>query len=361
MIVRPGFLLMLAMLVAGCVPAPGIEPGSGNDAVTGGPAQSADTLGMYLRPLPARDATALPGVLAVTAEGNRAVVFVNPVSGRAFAFAGVGWAPRAILASNDGRTLYVANSAGDRYGFGSLSIVSPDERREIDRVDLSPNGGLRGLALTRSGTFLYIASETRRSVLELNLISRNVDRTFALPRGAPGQIALNDTDTRLFVTDASSDVLWAIDLTGGAIAEARVGRGPEAVAVTPDGTGVWVTNAGDGTVSVVDPFTLSTLATLIAGRAPVAIAFTPDGQKALVVVAGESAVAVFDVAARARLSSVAVAGYPSAIAIDPAGTRAYVTSTRDDVINSIDLVGYHVQASMPIGRVPMGIAWVRRR
>lgn len=352
--------LALAALVAGCVPAPPAGTGEGRLPITGAPGAAADTFGMYLRPLLAADRDALPGVLAVTAESNRAVVFVNPLSGRAFAYAGVGWAPRAILASADGRTLYVANTEGDRYAYGTISIVSSRELYEVDRIELSPYGGLRGMALGRSGTFLYVASESRRAVLEINLVGRNINRVFDLPRGYPSQLALNETETRLFVTDPGSSTLWAIDLAGGAIGEALVGRSPEGVAISPDGLSVWVANKDDGTISLVDPYTLASQGLLVAGRAPVAIAFTPDGERALVVVAGESAVAVFGATSRARLSSVPVAGYPAAIVVDPSGRRAYVTSTRDDVITSIELTGFQTQVSMPVGRLPMGIAWIPR-
>lgn len=350
----------LAALAAGCVPAPQVGTGDDRLPITGAPGAAADTVGMFLRPLPVADEAVLPGVIAVTAEANRAVVFVNPLSGRAFAYAGVGWAPRAILATRDGRTLYVANTEGDRYAYGTISVVSTEQYREVDRIEVSPYGGLRGMALGRSGTFLYVASESRRAVLEINLLSRNINRTFVLPRGAPSQVALNETETRLFVTDPVSSTLWAIDLQGGGFAEARVGRGPEGLAVSPDGLTVWVANKDDGTVTVLDPYTLGPVATLVAGRAPVAIAFTIDGQKALVVVAGESAVAVFGATSRARLQSVPVAGYPSAIAVDPLGRRAYVTSTRDGVISAIDLVDMRAQQSVPVGRIPMGIAWIPR-
>lgn len=354
--------LVLTLLLAGCVP--GSQVGSTGDdrlPITGAPGAPSDTFGMYLRPLLAADEAALPGVLAVTAEGNRAVVFVNPLSGRAYAYAPVGWAPRAILVSSDGRTLYVANSEGDRYAYGTISLVSTEQRREIDRIELSPHGGLRGMALGRSGTFLYVASQSRRAVLEINLLSRNIDRVFQLPRGVPSQLALNDTETRLFVTDPQTSTLWAIDLAGGGLAEARVGRGPEGVAISPDGLTVWVTNKDEGTISLLDPYTLAPLGTLVAGRAPVAIAFTRDGEKALVVVAGESTVVVFGATSRARLQSVPVAGYPSAIVVDAPGRRAYVTSTQDDVISAIDLRDMQTQISMPIGRIPMGIAWVPQR
>ena len=356
--------VLLACTLAGC--AAGLDTpmqGTEDDIQTqpGADSGRVDTLGIDLTPLDPNALGALEGMLAVTAEGNRSVVFVNPQTGRSFAYTPVGWAPRAIVTHPDGRTLYVANTEGDRLGFGSISIVSTEDRREIDRIDLSPYGALRGLAVARSGTFLYIASEVRNSVLEFNLISRNVDRVFRLPNGAPAQLALNATETRLFATDPLANLVHAIDLTSGTIESARVQGGPEAVALTPDGLTLWVASRNDGTITLLDPYTLASLGTLIAGRFPVAIAFTLDSQRAFVVLAGESAVAVFGATSRARLQSVPVAGYPSSIALDATNTHAYVTSTRDDVLSVIDLADMQVRGSLPVGRVPMGVAWVQLR
>jgi len=352
------------MIAAFALAGPGCVPGPA--APTGAPAISGtsvvDTTGLDpLRPLSVADVEALPGVLAVTAEGNRAVALVNPVSGRPFAYAGVGWAPRAIVSAPDGRSLFVANSAGDRLGFGSISVITLAERREVDRIELSPYGGLRGLAMTRSGVFLYIASEVRNCVLELNLLSRVVDRVFTLPRGTPSQLVLDQTETRLFVTDPVTSALWAIDLAGGGMTEARTGRGPEGLAISPDGLSVWVANRDDGTISLIDPYTLALQGTLTAGRAPIAIAFTRDEQKALVVVAGESAIAVFGATSRARLQAIAVAVHPSAIAVATSGDRAFVTSARDGVVQLIDTATMQVLGAVIVGRVPMGVAWVGRR
>ena len=361
----PVLLLVFALLTAGGCAA-GLDqpiPGREDDFRSSprGGADTSDTSGLDLTPLDPREEGALDGMIAVTAEANRAVVFVNPETGRTFAYTNVGWAPRAIVASPDGRFLFVANTEGDRYGFGSLSVIATDDRREIDRIDLSPYGGLRGLAMTRSGTFLYIASEVRNSVIEFNLLSRNIDRVFRLPSGTPSQLALNGTETRLFVTDPLQGVVHAIDLTGGAIEETRVGGGAEGIAVTPDGLTVWVANRADGTISLLDAYTLMNVGTMVAGRYPVAIAFTRDGQSALVVLAGESAVAVFGATSRARMQSIPVAGYPAAIAIEPDDSHAYVTSTRDHLLSVINLSNMMVEGSVPVGRVPMGIAWVQLR
>jgi YVTN family beta-propeller protein len=356
--------LALVLVLGGC--AAGLDQpiqGTEDDIQTQpGPVSGGmtDTLGLDVATIDPRELAALDGWLAVTAEANRAVVFVNPQTGRTFAYTPVGWAPRAIVAHPDGRTLYVANTEGDRLGFGSISIISTDDRLEDDRIDLSPYGGLRGMAITRSGTFLYIASEARSAVLEFNLISRNIDRVFQVRGGGPAQLALNATETRLFVTDPRAGVVHAVDLTTGGVTDVRVEGGPEAVAMSPDGLTLWVGCRDDGTITLLDPYTLSNLGSMLAGRYPVAIAFTRDSQTAMVVLAGESAVAVFGAISRARLQSIPVGGYPSSIAIDPRDERAYVTSTRDDLLSVIDMHSMLVRAQVPVGRVPMGIAWVER-
>ena len=76
--------------------------------------------------------------------------------------------------------------------------------------------------------------------------------------------------------------------------------------------------------------------------------------------AGESAVAVFGGTSRARMQSIPVAGYPAAIAIEPDDSHAYVTSTRDHLLSVINLSNMMVEGSVPVGRVPMGIAWVQQ-
>ena len=345
--------------LAGCIPSPGPPSGTAPAVSDGAPI---DTSGLDpLRPLTREEVDALPGVLAVTTEGNRAVALLDPDTGRPFAYAGVGWAPRAVVSAPDGRSVYVANSAGDRFGMGSLSVITLYDRRETDRIELSPYGSLRGLAMTRSGTFLYVASEIRHCVLEFNLLSRVVDRVFTLPRGTPYQLALDNTETRLFVTDTVTSTLWAIDLAGGGFSETRVGRAPEGLAISPDGLSVWVANRDDGTISLIDPVTLAWQATLVAGRAPIAIAFTRDGQKALVVVSGESSIAVFGATSRARLQAIAVALYPSAIAVATSGDRAFITSSRDGVVQQLDTRTMQLVGSVIVGRVPMGVAWVARR
>ena len=350
-------LLLAAVLAAGCAPAGGTNqmarPGAGADSGAAGPQASwPDSL---REPDPG---SKLRGMLVVTQTSGSAVAFLNPDSKRAFAYVHVGFSPRELAVSPDQGRIYVVNYDGGQYGAGTISVLSSASRQEIDRLDFYPYGRFHGLACARSGIYLYVASETRRSVLEVNLLSRLIERTFVLPHGSPHEVALDPSETRLYVTNEGGPALFAINLAGGDIQEAPVGNGPEAVVVAPDGASVWVANRDDGTVSVLDPYTMSTISVMGSGRAPVRIAFSADGGRAYVVNAGEASVAVFDARTRVRLGSIAVGNYPLGIALDPDGSRAWVASTRDDELSVIDLASNTVTERLNVGPEPFGVAWV---
>ncbi len=68
-----------------------------------------------------------------------------------------------------------------------------------------------------------------------------------------------------------------------------VGKGPRGVAITPDGKHAYVTNYGDGTVSVITTATGAVSAPITVGKVPVAVAITPDGKHAYVTNEGKTA------------------------------------------------------------------------
>src|SRR5262249_23579928 len=154
-------------------------------------------------------------LLVVAQEHERGVAFINADARRIIALTRVGWDPRELAISPDGQQVFVVNYSGDRFGAGSISVLSTTQRHEIDRLDLYPYGAFHGLAVGRNGVDLYVASETRRSVLRVNLASRQIDHAWPLPHGSPHLLALDPTETRLFVSDATGPFVYAINLATG--------------------------------------------------------------------------------------------------------------------------------------------------
>jgi YVTN family beta-propeller protein len=98
-----------------------------------------------------------------------------------------------------------------------------------------------------------------------------------------------------------------------------VGGNPFGVAVTPDNKKVYVTNSvGDGTVSVIDTATNTVVATIPVGPAPRGLAVTPDGRKVYVASVVDSTVSVIDTKTNT------VVGSPITVGTDPEALGLFI-------------------------------------
>jgi len=91
------------------------------------------------------------------------------------------------------------------------------------------------------------------------------------PRLLRPNTANNQTNTVSVINTAANAVITAVP----------VGTGPHMVAVTPDGSRVYVPNLGVDTVSVIDPATNTVISTIPPGGSDtnLGVAVSPDGRK----------------------------------------------------------------------------------
>jgi YVTN family beta-propeller protein len=136
---------------------------------------------------------------------------------------------------------------------------------------------------------------------------------------------------------------------------------PFGIAIRPDGTQAYVTNAGDpydvanGTVAVIDTASNTVVATIPVGIIPDAVAFTPDGARAYVGNKGSNTVSVIDTATKTVGATIAGVA-PGGIAITPDGTRAYVTNEGGASVSVIDTGTNTVVMDINVGAEPAGVA-----
>lgn len=119
----------------------------------------------------------------------------------------------------------------------------------------------------------------------------------------------------------------ALDTTTGAlIAEIPTGEKPHSLAFAPDGS-LWVANAGDATIAVIDPATydISRNIVLPRGSAPFGLAFAPDGSAAYVALQATGQLAKLDPASGEILALAEVGPHPRHVSITADGITAYVS------------------------------------
>src|SRR5438132_4531918 len=141
----------------------------------------------------------------------------------------------------------------------------------------------------------------------------------------------------------SDDTIRSIDPSTHALgAPLKLGRGPHAVAVaagnamvTPQ---VFVANAGDATVSVLDQKLTAVQSTLGVGGTPVGIARTVDG-RLWVADADAGSVSMFDVASGVKLQTIPIGPKLTALAATPDGHYLVLASSAPDAaLYAVNLV-----------------------
>jgi YVTN family beta-propeller protein len=132
--------------------------------------------------------------------------------------------------------------------------------------------------------------------------------------------------------------------------------------MTGDGTLAYVSNQLSNTVGVIDTANRVLLGTSFAvGEGPAGIAVTPDGSSVYVANSGERSVSAINTVS-SEVKSIAIEGSPQMVAMAPDGKFAYVTSDTGETPGSVSIIEVTSntvpEPAIPVGVGPQGIAIV---
>ena len=213
-------------------------------------------------------------------------------------------------------------------------------------------------------SFAYIPNSNTNTLSILDTNTNTVTDTLVLYDSPghyffPGKVAVNPDTTRVYVThNDGSGLVSVLDTASKSIvATVSVGQNPTSMAVTLDGTRVYVAGSG-GFISEIDA-TSNTLTALFAtdpGLVNNQIAVDPTGTRLYAAFSFSSELRVIDIpsrsiVARVTLSQVGVGGGPSGVAVNLLGTRAYVASETggQGFVSVVDTATNAVVATVPVG------------
>ncbi len=175
----------------------------------------------------------------------------------------------------------------------------------------------------------------------------------------PEQLAISADGTRLYVANEDAGEASVVDVASGEILAALpVGGEPEGVRISPDGSVVYVTSEEDNLVSVIDTATNEVAAQFEVGARPRASAFSPDGSRAYVTAENSGTVHVIDTSTHEVLETIQLTGElvrPMGVVVSPDASRVYVTIGRGRDVVAIDAVSGEPVAEVEVGDRPWGI------
>lgn len=177
---------------------------------------------------------------------------------------------------------------------------------------------------------------------------------FATPQLTPPQMD-DEGGTLIYVPGTAGGITEINSANNVVFATAPWGHGSNGgIAITPDGSRMYVDNAEDASVSVFDTATNVPLVEIPVGMNPIGLAITPDGSRAYVSSAGSDTVSVIAIATNSVIKTIPVGAgaNPIWVTISADGSRAYVSNQYGNTISVIDTASNTVLTNIPIGSLP---------
>jgi DNA-binding beta-propeller fold protein YncE len=199
----------------------------------------------------------------------------------------------------------------------------------------------------------FVVCEDEEQILEVDLKDGSTARSFDTEQKGSHVLAFEPASRVLAVSNTESGSVTLIDIDSGKTRVVPLGRGSEG-ALAVDAR-IWVANALDGTLSVVDPIRAREIhrgATMCGF--PIAMA-RGSGNLVWVACFGSSELVAVSRDDYAPIRRVPLADAPLNVAVHPERELAYVSLPRANAIEEIDLLTGEAIRRIPAGIEPDGL------
>ena len=272
--------------------------------------------------------------LAVTPDGSRAYVMhpsqtnttvyaVNTATGSIVATIALPYRAEDLTMSPNGANLYVAESVPGEV----VAVISTATNTVTRNISIGPNGTAEAMAINPAGTELAITQDT--VVTMVNLTTNSV--TANIPLNGSEGVTFSPNGATAYVTNGfqggggfGANTVSAISTASNTITRTYAGMTePIAVAVTPDGTQLFVANVGTynagGGHLVTTPYvavinTSSGAETnLMQATIPENVSVNPDGKSVYIADSATGQVGILNASTHAMVGTIGVAGQPDTV------------------------------------------------
>ncbi len=268
----------------------------------------------------------------------------------------VGRAPVGIVASADGRRVYVANS-----GSATISVIDTAINRVINTIS---NFGYSPaeLALSRDRQTLYATNPDSDNVSVIDTVARTVIGRISVGK-RPCCIIVDQDRRKVYVTNTGSHTISVIDMYEDNYEQAvkntiTVGLNPVGMVIHENK--LYVANSGSNNIYVMEiplqpPYRPTK--TISVGQRPTRML---SGLIGRIYVSNANSNEISFVDPRISLvdRNVSAGDLPSEMVIDRLRRKLYVVNSMSEDVSVIDLPTYNIKKVIQVGRTPRGIALI---
>jgi YVTN family beta-propeller protein len=301
--------------------------------------------------------------LLVLNKEEATLAIVDLASGKVVGRVPTGEGPHEVAVSSDGKLAFVGNY-GSRTPGNTLSVIDLVGQKELHRVDLSPLRRPHGITFADGKA--YFTAETNKAIGRYDPATNKVDWVLGTGQNSTHMVLVSKDLNRIFTANIGSDSITIMERGSGPLdwneTVVPVGKGPEAIDLSPDGKELWTAHSRDGGVSVIDVAGRKVVHTMnVVTQRSNRLKFTPDGKRVLISDLGGGELVVIDAPAKKEIKRIKMGRNPEGILVTPDGSRAYVAVAGDNHVAIVDLKTLEVTGQLSTGNGPDGMAWAERK
>jgi YVTN family beta-propeller protein len=284
--------------------------------------------------------------------------------------------PYGLAASPNGQFLLASN---DGQSTQSLEVVDAATGTVIQTIPYTGNEALSfGIVFSPDGSKAYVSAGGNNKIRVYSIVGETLTEQapIVLPPGPirpffgdqapyPDGLALSANGSLLYVANNLGDSVSIVSTaTGATLVTTPVGHNPYTVALSGDGKTAYVSNWGANTVSAVDATTGAPQGTIVVGTHPSAMILDQASGRLYVANTDSDNVSVVDTGTNAVLQTIELAPYPgaqvgaspNALALAPDGQTLYVANAGDNDVAVVRLPQGNVAGLIPTAWYPTGLA-----
>jgi YVTN family beta-propeller protein len=192
----------------------------------------------------------------------------------------VGSVPKVVKVSPDNKYILVSNWCSY-----TVSIISVEEQAVVKTIKIGRYP--RGIAITSDSKYAYVAEMGGNQIHQINLEDFSVNY---IPIGSnPRAIVLSPDNLKLYATLNISGKVIAWDLVANkAIKSVATGKSARSLAISKDGSALYVVNFRSGTLSVVGTESMKVLQNVKVCSEPIGVTYDETESKIWVACYGGS-------------------------------------------------------------------------
>jgi gliding motility-associated-like protein len=146
--------------------------------------------------------------------------------------------------------------------------------------------------------------------------------------------------------------------SAGDINTISVGLSPDALALSPDGTTLYVANSQDNTITVINTSTDAVIATIPVGNSPDVVLVSPDGSTIYVANKTSGTISVISAASNAVTAAIQGLANPSGLYFGLGNSELFVTNQSANTVSIINLSTNAVSSTIPTASQPFGVLYL---